>query len=183
MKFNYLGRNPGVRELFRLVTATQEDSVASTGIDIEPEANEGSAPDGAANRLVEQVKGQAGGLSELAFAKAGEFADGRKQDAVQKLGIVVEVIRDLADGAGDQFGSGVGGLVHRGGDVVETVAQSLDRQSVGDMVDGARSLITRHPGVAIGVASIAGLLIGRIAKAGMRQPVAGKVPFEMEAAA
>lgn len=122
---------------------------------------------GAAVGLVAQVRNQTGRLADQGLAKAAELAEGRKQDAAQKLETVVEVVRTFAGDVDTRFGSVAGGAVNRGGDAVETVARKLRDSSVEDMVDGTRSILSRHPGLAIGAASVLGFLAGRVAKGGL----------------
>lgn len=142
--------------------------MASTAIDPRagPEANRGG---GGAAGLIDQAKGQPSRLADQGIAKANQLAEGLKDDATRQLDAAVEVIREFANGAGAEFGSVVGNAINRGGDAVEGLAQGLRRNSVGDMVEETRSIITRHPGVAIGVASVLGFVGGRIAKGGLGQ--------------
>lgn len=135
----------------------------------------------AAARLADQLKGQTSRLAEQGLAKAADLAEERKAGAVQKLDAVVEVVRNFADSADVEFGGIVGGAVHRGADGIETIASSLRRQSVGEMVDGTRSVIARYPGVAIGAASVVGFLAGRIAKAGLHHRTAQTQVYRVDA--
>jgi len=146
---------------------------------IDPEAGS-SGTGGGATRLLHQVSTGASRLAEKGVMKVGELAEGRKQEAVQKLDAVVEVIRDFADTAGGAFGEVLGGAVNRGGDAVDTVAQTLRRKSVEDMVGDTRSAIVRHPGVAIGAASLVGFVAGRIAKGGLHQAAVARRPFSVD---
>lgn len=139
---------------------------AESDIEVRAEDSPSPAP-GVAAGLVEQVKSQTGRLADQGLAKVAELAEGRKEDAAQKLDAVVEIVREFATSANSQFGDTVGGAVNRGGDAVEVVAEKLRQNSVGDMVDGTRSIIARHPGLAVGAASLVGFLAGRIAKGGL----------------
>ncbi|MBC9033897.1 hypothetical protein IAG41_16005 [Sphingomonas sp. JC676] len=161
--------------------------MASSTTDTERSTGEPRQRRGAAARLADQLKGQTSRLAEQGLAKAADLAEERKAVAVQKLDAVVEVVRSFAESADAEFGGVVGGAVHRGADGIETIAGSLRRQSVGDMVDGTRSVIARHPGVAIGAASVVGFLAGRIAKASLHhrtdQTQVYRVDAKTEAAA
>jgi len=124
---------------------------------------------GATARLADQVKGRTTKLAQQGLAKAAELAEDRKDEAVQTLDAVVEVVRNFAASAEGEFGGTLGNAVRRGADGIETIAGNLRDRSVGEMVDSTRSVIARHPGLAIGAASLAGFLAGRIAKAGLHQ--------------
>jgi uncharacterized protein YgfB (UPF0149 family) len=149
--------------------------MVSAESDIETRAEDSRSPGtGVAAGLVEQVKSQTGRLADQGLAKVAELAEGRKEDAAQKLDAVVEIVRGFAGSADSQFGSTLGGAVNRGGDAVEAVAEKLRQNSVGDMVDGTRAVVARHPGLAVGAASLIGFLAGRIAKGGLARKEAPK---------
>jgi len=140
--------------------------MASNAIEGTTQGGGRTEPGGATTRLIEQVRGQAGRLAEQGLAKIADLAEDRKEDAVAKIESVAEVVRGLATAAEAEFGEAVGGAVGRGATGIERVAERLRGQSVGDMVDATRSVIFRHPALAIGAASLTGFLAGRIAKAG-----------------
>jgi uncharacterized protein YgfB (UPF0149 family) len=149
--------------------------MVSAESDIEARAEDSRSPGtGVAAGLVEQVKSQTGRLADQGLAKVAELAEGRKEDAAQKLDAVVEIVREFATNADSQFGGTIGEAVNRGGDAVEAVAEKLRQNSVGDMVDGTRAVVARHPGLAIGAASLIGFLAGRIAKGGLARNEAPK---------
>ncbi|WP_404333843.1 hypothetical protein AB2M62_11440 [Sphingomonas sp. MMS12-HWE2-04] len=102
-----------------------------------------------------------------------DLAEAQKDGVVEKLDAVVDVVRGFATSAEQEFGGFAGGAVNSGADRIESLASSLREQSVEDIVDGTRSVIARHPVVAIGAASVIGLVAGRIAKAGLAQAAAG----------
>lgn len=143
--------------------------MASNLKDTEKAATVPSQRRGATARLADQVKGQTAKLTQQGLAKAAKLAEERKDGAVQTLDAVAGVVRNFAASTEGEFGSTLGGVVNRGADGIETIAGNLRDQSVGEMVDGTRSMIARHPGLAIGAASLVGFLAGRIAKAGLHQ--------------
>lgn len=140
----------------------------------------GNRAGGTATRLVEQVRNQTGRLADQGLARITALAEGRKDDVSQKLDAVVEIVRELADEVDGRFGSVVGAAVHRSGDAVETAAQSLRSHSVTDMLDGTRSAVSRHPGLAIGAASILGFVAGRIVKGGLGHAAGGPHPYQLK---
>lgn len=131
---------------------------------------------GVAARLADQVVDQSGRLADRGLAKLAELAEDRKQAVAQKLDVVVEVVREFGASVEGRFGGAAGTAIRRGGDAVESAAQSLRTHSVGDFVDGTRSLVSRHPGLAIGAASIFGFVAGRIAKGGLSQAARARYP-------
>jgi hypothetical protein len=132
------------------------------------------------------MKSQTAKLAEQGLAKVTDLAEQQKDGVVEKLDAVVEIVRSFADSAGQEFGGAVGGPVNRGADGIESFVGSLRDHSIDDIVDGTRSVIARHPGVAIGAASVLGFLAGRTAKAGLIQAAAAskiKSPDAAEKAA
>ena len=155
-------------------TATQGEARASA-----------TADQGAATRLADRVKDQAGRLTELGVARLGDLAEQQKDAVIQKLDTAVEIIRDYAGQADAGLGSVAGSIANRGGDAVERAANALRDQSVGDMVAGASAVASRHPGLSIGAASVLGFVAGRIVKSGFlhRDPGARGPARRAEAAA
>jgi len=140
------------------------------GLEAGPEASRGqTARRKAAGGLVDQVKERSGQLTDLGLAKAAELAETKKEGMVDKIDAVSGIVHDLADAAGERFGTPVGDVVHRGGTALQAVSQKLQGQSVEDIVGTARTTIVRYPGVALAAVSVAGFLTGRIVKGGLSQ--------------
>lgn len=132
-----------------------------------PQAPRTSRGRGAAARLAGQLGRQAGELTDQGLTKAAQLIDARKDQAVDQLDTMVGIVREFADGAGEKFGGVAGGAAHRGGDALESMARTLRERGVRDLVVGSRSLISRHPGAAIGAVSVLAFIAGRIAKCGL----------------
>lgn len=124
------------------------------------------------NGLLAQAKGQASKLTDMGLAKAAEFADDKKQAAVQQVQGIADVVREFGDAAGEQFGPAVGGAIGRGGEAVANFAAGLDERSLEDLIDTSRTAITRHPGAALAIAAVAGFAGGRILKGAMERGAA-----------
>ena len=131
-----------------------------------PQATRKNRGKGAAARLAGQLGRQAGELTDQGLGKAAQLIDARKNQAVDQLDTMVGIAREFADGAAEKFGSAAGDAAHRGGDALEGIARTLRRRGVRDLVTGSRSLISRHPGAAIGAVSVLAFIAGRIAKGG-----------------
>jgi hypothetical protein len=146
-----------------------ETIMASTASDT---AAASASPQTSSNGLLAQAKGQAGKLTDMGLAKAGEFADGKKQAAAQQVRGLADVVRELGDAASEQFGPAVGGAIGRGGEAVERFAAGLDERSLEELVDASRTTIVRHPGAALAIAAVAGFAGGRILKGAMERGAA-----------
>jgi hypothetical protein len=146
----------------------QENIMAATA-----EASESPQGSGAGRAagtgLADKMRSGAEALAGQGLAKAGEFAETRKEDVAKQLDGVVEVIENFATAADAEFGETVGGAVRQGGAVVGRLAQDMRDTRVEDAVKASRTAIARNPGIAIALASLAGFLGGRIVKAGLTQ--------------
>jgi len=138
--------------------------------DIAPDSASGQTPRrGAAGRLADQLKSRSGQLTDAGLAKVAEFAEAKKDDAVERLDAVTGIVRDLADAAGERFGAPVGNFVHRGSDALDAVSQRIARESIEDISGTARNAIVRNPAIALAAVSVAGFFVGRIVKGGLAQ--------------
>jgi hypothetical protein len=161
-----------------------EGFMASTASDGASGASSQRDPQGrGASALRDRVIGQTGKLADFGVAKVVQLADSRKDEAVEKLDGVVEVIGNFADAAEEKFGEAAGHAVRRGSDAVETAARALRDRSVTDIALEARSTIVRHPAAAIGAVSVFAFVAGRIVKASLSQASAPKRAKRVEAAA
>jgi hypothetical protein len=127
-----------------------------------------------ATSIVDRARVRIDALAEQGLARVGALAEERKEAAAKTLDNVVDVIQNVADAAGDEFGDRVGLTVRRGSDTVANLAQSLRENSVEDMLSGTRAAIIRRPGIALGVASLVGVVGGRTLKAALARNAAGR---------
>jgi len=141
--------------------------MASQAADTRAEEHADRAQDSASFGLVGRMKDQSGKLVELGVAKIVELADVRKDNAVDKLDAVADVVRNFAEAAEGQFGPAVGRTVRRGSGAIDGVAQTLRDRSISDMAQDSHPIIARYPATAIGAVSLLGFVAGRVAKGGL----------------
>lgn len=130
-----------------------------------------------ASAAKEQVRSGAADIREKAQAKADEFraqatdkardfAEQGKSRASDALGEIARLLGENATQIDDKVGSQYGDYARRAADYVAGTADTLRDKDVDDLIEDARDLVRRSPGIAIGAAATAGFLIARIIKSG-----------------
>ena len=122
---------------------------------------------GGTDKLVGQVREQVSSLRGQATDKIRGLADGGKDRATDLLDNFGEVINDAARSIDERLGSEYGSYAHRAADAVASTAERLRGKSVDDLLDDTRSLVRGSPGIAIGIAAIAGFALMRVIKTGL----------------
>lgn len=133
--------------------------------------------DDVAGSTLDQAKASVSDLRDKAQSKAEEFraqagdtvrdyADQGKERAAGGLDEVARLISDNAKTIDEKLGAQYGDYARRAADAVSGVAGHIRDKEVEDLLDDARSLVRRSPGVAIGVAAAAGFMLSRIIKSG-----------------
>ena len=130
-------------------------------------ASAGSAGGAGTERLVSQVRDQVSSLRGQAGGKLRGFADDGKGKATGLLDDFSEVITDAARSVDQRFGEDYGEYAHRAAGAVSSFADNLRAKSVDDIVDDTRQFIRKSPGIAIGIAAVAGFALMRVIKTGL----------------
>ena len=136
-------------------------------------ASAGDEADGAAtfvaakDKLVGQVREQVSTLRSQATSKARGFADDGKARATGLLNDVSEVIGEAAEAIDRRFGADYGDYAHRAQGAVSGLADKLDKRTVDDLIDDTRDFVRKSPGIAIGIAAVAGFMLVRLIKTGL----------------
>jgi ElaB/YqjD/DUF883 family membrane-anchored ribosome-binding protein len=120
-----------------------------------------------ADRLVSQVRDQVSGLRDQAGTRIRGFADGGKERATGLLDDFSEVITDAARSVDQKFGADYGEFAHRAAGAVSGFADKVRTKSVDDLIDDTREFVRKSPGIAIGIAAIAGFALVRVIKTGL----------------
>ena len=130
----------------------------------------GSAKD----KLVGQVREQVTTLRSQATDKARGFADDGKSKATSLLDDVSEVIDEAAQAVDRKFGADYGDYGHRASSAVSGFADSLRSRTVDDLIDDTRDFVRKSPGIAIGIAAVAGFMLVRLIKTGLDDVSGGR---------
>jgi ElaB/YqjD/DUF883 family membrane-anchored ribosome-binding protein len=121
----------------------------------------------AKDKLVDQVREQVSTLRSQATGKARGLADDGKARATGLLSDVSEVIGEAAESIDRRFGEDYGEYAHRASGAVSGLADKLRDRTVDDLIDDTRDFVRKSPGIAIGIAAVAGFMLVRLIKTGL----------------
>jgi ElaB/YqjD/DUF883 family membrane-anchored ribosome-binding protein len=121
----------------------------------------------ARDKLVGQVREQVTSLRSQAGDRARNFADDGKARATTLLDDVSEVIDEAAQAVDRKFGEDYGDYAHRASSAVAGLADKVRAKTVDDLIDDTRDFVRKSPGIAIGIAAVAGFMLVRLIKTGL----------------
>jgi ElaB/YqjD/DUF883 family membrane-anchored ribosome-binding protein len=136
---------------------------------------DGTAPFVAAkDKLVGQVREQVSTLRSQATSKARGFADDGKTRATSLLDDVSEVIDEAAQAVERKFGADYADYAHRASGAVSGLADKVRSRTIDDLIDDTRDFVRKSPGIAIGIAAVAGFMLVRLIKTGLDETSGGR---------
>lgn len=94
--------------------------------------------------------------------KAGELAaegKARTSDAIAGLGKLVE---DNAPTIDDRFGTKYGDYARSASRKMKETAEKIDAKELDELGEDAREFVRKSPGLAVGIAAVAGFLVARL---------------------
>lgn len=119
------------------------------------------------DKLVAQVKDQVTNLRGQAGEKLRGFADTGKGRTETLLDDLQEVINDAARAVEQRFGGEYADYARQAATAVNNLNGKLREKSVDDLLDDTRDLVRKSPGMAVGIAAVAGFALVRILKTGL----------------
>jgi len=126
------------------------------------------------DRLVSQVRDQVSNLRGQAGGRLRGYADDGKSKATGLLDDFSVVIADAARSVDSKFGEDYGEYAHRAAGAVSSFADRMRTKSVDDIVDDTREFVRKSPGIAIGIAAVAGFALMRVIKSGLDDARGGR---------
>ena len=136
---------------------------------------DGTAPFVAAkDKLVGQVREQVSTLRSQATTRARGFADDGKAKATSLLDDVSEVIDEAAQAVERKFGADYADYAHRASGAVSGLADKVRSRTIDDLIDDTRDFVRKSPGIAIGIAAVAGFMLVRLIKTGLDDASGGR---------
>lgn len=126
------------------------------------------------DKLVGQVREQVASLRSQATGKARGFADDGKAKATSLLDDFSEVIDEAAQAVDRKFGEDYGEYAHRASSAVSGFADRIRAKTVDDLIDDTRDFVRKSPGIAIGIAAVAGFMLVRLIKTGLDDVSGGR---------
>lgn len=121
----------------------------------------------AKDKLVGQVREQVTTLRSEATSRARGFADDGKARATSLLDDFSEVIDEAAQAVERKFGTDYADYAHRASGAVSGLADKVRTKTIDDLIDDTRDFVRKSPGIAIGIAAVAGFMLVRLIKTGL----------------
>lgn len=106
------------------------------------------------------------GIYGFAETKLMSLAEDGKSELVRNFDGLVAMVQELAAKVESAGGGIAGDYAHQAADMLSELQATLRDKPVAELLDDGRDLIRRSPGLAIGVAVIAGFAAARLVKAG-----------------
>lgn len=97
-----------------------------------------------------------------AKVKAGELATEGKARVSDGLSSLGKVVADTATDLDDRFGEQYGDYARKASRGLQEASAKLDNKSVEEIGEDAREFVRKSPGVAVGIAAVAGFLLARL---------------------
>lgn len=135
------------------------------GADTAPE-NAATAEQGASGTPADKFKNQIATLKSQASDKARDYAGKGLGHATDALDEAAKFLTDTARTVEDKLGPQVGRYGLSAAESVSGLADQLRNKDLDELLDDARELVRKSPGIAIGAAVGLGFVLARLAKAG-----------------
>jgi ElaB/YqjD/DUF883 family membrane-anchored ribosome-binding protein len=119
------------------------------------------------NKMVETVRAGGDKLSGQAAGKARDLVGQGLSRSSEALGNVSKLIGDTADGLDERLGTDVGDYARKAASSLEDVANRLASKDADELIDDTRAFVKKSPGVALGIAAVAGFALVRLVKSGL----------------
>lgn len=105
---------------------------------------------------------EAKAYGEQAKGKAGELAVEGKTKASDALSSLGNVVAENAATIDEKFGSQYGDYARKASRSLHEASAKLDNKSVDELGEDAREFVRKSPGLAVGIAAVAGYLLARV---------------------
>jgi hypothetical protein len=131
------------------------------------------SPDGLHDDLdidsgVSAVAGKSLGLINVAQSRLLDLAEDGKSELVRSFDGLVTLAHELAAQVDSAGGGAVATYAYKAAGLLSDIQAELRDKPVEDLLDEGRTLIRQSPGLAVGVAFLAGLIAARLFKASSR---------------
>ncbi|MEG3164303.1 hypothetical protein U1701_06825 [Sphingomonas sp. PB2P19] len=130
--------------------------------------NSGEHADGGAKPDVKQaIRENVGSYGTQAADKARMFAEDGKAKASGALDQLAQMLTDAASQVDDKLGAQYGGYARTAASSVTGFSEQVKAKDVDELIDDARELVRKSPGVAIGAAAALGFVVARLIQSGL----------------
>ncbi len=115
-----------------------------------------------AKALTEQARERATALASDGRARATAMANDGKTRASDALTGLGKIVADNAGVIDDRLGSKYGDYARTASRQIQETAAKIDAKELGELGEDAREFVRTSPGLAIGLAAVAGFMIARL---------------------
>ena len=143
-------------------TFTQSEPLKEAGVDFDP-ASGGSKTE----QAKQTVKDYSSKYGAQATDKIRTLADTGKERAVGGLDQLSQMINDAAGQVDEKLGAQYGEYARSAAGVVSNFSEQIKGKDVEELLDDARELVRKSPGVAVGVAAALGFAVARVVQSGI----------------
>ena len=105
---------------------------------------------------------EAKAYGEQAKGKAGELATDGKSRLAEALSALGRAVFDTAPTVDEKLGAKYGDYARSASRSLQDASTSLDTKSVEELSEGARQLVRKSPGLAVGIAAVGGFMLARL---------------------
>jgi ElaB/YqjD/DUF883 family membrane-anchored ribosome-binding protein len=105
---------------------------------------------------------EARAYGEQAKAKAGELAVEGKARASDALAGLGKLVSDNAESIDDRFGEKYGDYARSASRKMQETAAKIESKDLDEIGDDAREFVRKSPGLAVGLAAVAGFMLARL---------------------
>ncbi len=134
----------------------------------------GATVDGTGNALTQTTgdaktafKDTVGNYGTQAADKARLFAEDGKAKAGGALDQLAQLLTDAADQVDDKLGAQYGGYARTAASSITGFSEQVKAKDIDELVDDARELVRKSPGIAIGAAAAVGFVVARLIQSGI----------------
>jgi len=110
----------------------------------------------------DDFKSEAREYGEKAMNKASDLAVDAKSAASDGIASLGTVVGDTATRIDDQFGEQYGDYARKASRTLQETSAALESKSVEELGEDARQFVRKSPGVAVGIAAVAGFMLARL---------------------
>ncbi|WP_374405616.1 hypothetical protein [Pelagerythrobacter sp.] len=105
---------------------------------------------------------EAKAYGQQAKGKSKELATEGKGKASEALSSLSKMVSDNATAIDEKFGAQYGDYARKASRSLQDASVKLDQKSVDDLSEDAREMVRKSPGLAVGIAAVAGFMLARM---------------------
>lgn len=147
----------------KFTSALEEAKAGVAALGREAQAQADTIKEKAMNKQADW-QSDAKAYGDQAKAKAGELATQGKAKTTEALSALGKAVSDNAGLIDDKLGEKYGDYARSAARSIQETAAKIDAKSVEELGEDAKEFVRKSPGLAVGLAAVAGFMIARMFK-------------------